>query len=221
MNVLEAIHEHRMLNRRVHRLASLLSEVLPSQGSCLDVGCGDGQVAKLIMERLPGLHVEGIDTLARDECCIPVAQYDGVTIPHPDSSFDVVLLVDVVHHADHPERLLRECSRVARNAVVIKDHQLEGLLAGPTLRFMDGVGNRRFSVESPFNFWPRGRWAQVWQDLSLSVGELRTELHIYPWYCTWLFDRQLHFIVRLDKDGDAVTQGSREEAMDGQGREEA
>jgi hypothetical protein len=37
--------------------------------------------------------------------------------------------------------LLREAARVAREAVVIKDHTKNGLAADATLRFMDRIGN--------------------------------------------------------------------------------
>src|SRR5207244_11235162 len=57
---------------------------------------------------------------------IEVRPFDGDTIPYEDGSFDVALLVDVVHHADHPLELLSEARRVARSCLVIKDQTLEG-----------------------------------------------------------------------------------------------
>jgi hypothetical protein len=41
---------------------------------------------------------------------------------------------------------MREAARVANHSVVIKDHLLEGMFAGPTLHFMDWVGNRGHDV---------------------------------------------------------------------------
>ena len=33
---------------------------------------------------------------------MPVETFDGKTIPYGDGSFDVVMFVDVIHHADPP-----------------------------------------------------------------------------------------------------------------------
>ena len=51
------------------------------------------------------------------------------------------MFVDVLLHTLDPMILLREAIRVARQTVVIKDHTLDGLLAGPTLRAM-GLGRK-------------------------------------------------------------------------------
>jgi hypothetical protein len=118
----------------------------------------------------------------------------------------VLLFVDVLHHSTEPETLLREAARVARRHLVIKDHDQSGLLADPTLRFMDRVGNERFGVDLPYNYWPLSRWRSEWQAMGLVEEEIRRRLGLYPWPASWLFDRSLHFIARLglgDRPDDA------------------
>jgi SAM-dependent methyltransferase len=44
--------------------------------------------------------------------------YDGLHIPFPDDSFDVVLLIFALHHADDPAAVLREARRVCRRHVI-------------------------------------------------------------------------------------------------------
>lgn len=199
MKTIEAIHAKAFVDRRVSKLAPILAGFLPASGQCLDVGCGDGRLVQLIMNQRPELHFQGIDTLVRKNTVFPVQEYDGRVIPFPDASFDAVLFVDVLHHLGNPTSLMREARRVSRGVIVLKDHLLEGMLAGPTLRFMDKVGNRRFGVSLPYNFWRLSRWEEAWQELGLSVARWDTNLRIYPWYCSWLFDRGLHFVVRLER----------------------
>ena len=73
-------------------------------------------------------------------------------LPCADAGADVVLFVDVLHHTSDPLPLLAEARRVARQAIVIKDHLCDGWLADPTLRLMDWFGtpfNEKRSVTEP------------------------------------------------------------------------
>jgi len=128
---------------------------------------------------------------------VPVDPFDGRTLPAPDRSFDAVMLVDVVHHADDPMRLLEEGVRVSRGALLLKDHTLEGFAAGATLRLMDRVGNARHGVALPYHYWPRRRWLEAFEALGLEVAEWIDKPRLYPSPASWVFGRSLHFIARL------------------------
>jgi SAM-dependent methyltransferase len=101
----------------------------------------------------------------RERSHIPVAPFDGQVIPYGDASFDGVMFVDVLHHTQDQIILLREAARVARKVIVIKDHSLNGLFAGPTLRLMDKIGNARHGVALPYNYWPRQKWLNTFEML--------------------------------------------------------
>lgn len=199
MSVLDAIHGGYVFKRRVRVLSGHLAHLLPPDVTVLDIGCGDGLVAKLISEKRPDARLEGIDILVRPQTHIPVKPFDGVKIPWPDNSFDVAMFVDVLHHTEDPMILLREACRVARRALVIKDHCQDGFLAGPTLRFMDWVGNARHRVVLPYNYWPENRWQQAFAELGLNVAQDVRRIGLYPCPANWLFERRLHFIARLEK----------------------
>jgi SAM-dependent methyltransferase len=199
MGLLERIHGDYIFNRRVRVLSRLLSEMIPSGARVLDVGCGDGMLAKLIMEGHPDVEIQGIDVLLRERSHIAVSLFDGRVIPLADESVDIVMFVDVLHHMPDPNILLREAVRVARQGLIIKDHTLDGLFADKTLRFMDWVGNARHGVVLPYNFWPRKRWFEIFRELHLEVQSWEKDLHLYPRPASWFFDRSLHFIAQLGK----------------------
>lgn len=191
------MHGSLVHGRRVRAIAAAIAPMLEHGWRVLDIGCGDGSLAARVMERAPGVEIEGYEVTARPKTAIPVSLFDGRTIPRPDRSADAVMLVDVLHHTDDPTVLMREAARVARHAVVIKDHRMERPLAGPTLRFMDWVGNKPHGVVLPYNYWPQSRWREAWNDLGLSPDRYETRIGLYPWPFNWCFELGLHFVARL------------------------
>jgi SAM-dependent methyltransferase len=128
---------------------------------------------------------------------MPVKTFDGKSIPYGDGSFDVVMFVDVIHHADQPMMLLREAARVARQAIVIKDHLAEGSLAQLTLRLMDWVGNARHGVALPYDYWSLAKWHRVFGKLGLRINSWESNLKLYPLPADLILGRSLHFIALL------------------------
>ena len=144
MSWLDSVHDRYVHRRRSAVLSDWFAKLIPANSTVLDVGCGDGRLARLIADTRPDISIQGIDVLLRHDAVIAVKSFDGQTIPYGQGSFDSVMLVDVLHHTADPTILLREATRAARHSMLIKDHLLQGPLAYPTLRLMDWVeGNRK------------------------------------------------------------------------------
>jgi SAM-dependent methyltransferase len=152
-----------------------------------------------LQAKRPDLSIRGIDVLPRDRTHIPVEVFDGRVIPFDDQSFDTVLFSDVLHHTADPAVLLREARRVALHSVLIKDHNRNGLAAGARLRFMDWVGNARFGVALPYNYWRENQWRTAWQQIGLCPERLITNLGLYPMPANSVFGARLHFVALLTK----------------------
>lgn len=198
MAALNRVHETFVFNRRIEVLPRLLSEAIPAGGGAvLDVGCGDGQVAVNLMALRSDLKVTGVDVMVRRQTHIPVIEYDGSHLPFADKSFDYATIVDVLHHTDDPASVLKEVARVVRKGVIIKDHLREGLLAGPTLRAMDWVGNRGHDVVLPYNYLSRSEWDAAFATAGLHVDSWNERLGLYAPPLSWFFERRLHFVARL------------------------
>ena len=80
---------------------------------------------------------------------------------------------------------------------MIKDHYRKGFAAKARLRFMDWVGNSRFGVALPYNYWTEEQWKTSWHQVGLQPKQLFTKLRLYPSPADWFFGAQLHFIAWL------------------------
>lgn len=188
----------RVYARRIRVLASHLANMIPHDATVLDVGSGDGALAHRVMQSRPDLEFTGVDVLVRPGTLIPVERFDGTRLPFPDDAFDVVTLIDVLHHATDQTALLRDIARVAKRAVLIKDHIVAGWLAHPTLRFMDWVGNARHGVALPYAYWTEAQWRDNLATAGLRIRDRRDHLGLYAWPLSLVFERGLHFMARLE-----------------------
>jgi len=178
-------------------LAAEFSDLIPAEHSVLDIGCGDGLIDALILQRRGDLTITGADVLLRARTHVPMAVFDGERLPFADCSVDSVMFCDVLHHAKDPVRLLREGARVARDCVLIKDHIADGLLATSTLRLMDYIGNSAYGVALPYNYFTRAQWDEAFRSVGLTQQTIRRRLSLYPPVANLVFGRSLHFVARF------------------------
>jgi SAM-dependent methyltransferase len=197
MSWLNSVHGRYVHTRRISVLSDWFSKLIPANSSVLDVGCGDGRLARLIADTRPDISIQGIDVLLRNDAVIAVKSFDGQTIPYGQGSFDSVMLIDVLHHTADPMILLREATRAARQSILIKDHLLQGPLAYPTLRLMDWVGNARHGVALPYNYWTPAKWRHAFDELGLNLISWEKQLKLYPFPANLIFERSLHFVAML------------------------
>ena len=190
-------HGELVFDRRTRVLADALSALLPQGASVLDVGAGDGTIASLCLERRPDIRVEGIDVQIRPNTRIPVRHFDGASLPYGDGGVDVVMFVDVLHHTPDPQRLVEEAARVARRAVVIKDHIANNRVDFATLALMDWVGNAPHEIASPCNYLSRAEWDAVFGKAGLAPRSFTTDVPLYAFPLSAVCGRDLHFIASL------------------------
>lgn len=94
------------------------ADFLEPGSSVLDIGCGIGYALDVLNHELDCVGY-GCDVVQPPMDITRFTRFDGARLPYRDLSFDVALIVFVLHHADDPGVLLREASRVARRAVIV------------------------------------------------------------------------------------------------------
>jgi len=108
--------------------------------SLLDVGCGTGRALSYLKTAYPDLHTVGIEPVeelrqqafAKGFTATEVISGNGQALPFPDKSFDCVVAFGVLHHVEHPEKIIAEIFRVAKKAVFLSDHNIYGWGSAPT-----------------------------------------------------------------------------------------
>ena len=204
LSLIKHLHGRFVSDRRARVLAQLLAADVPKRASVLDVGCGDGTIAHLLRQQIPSLSVQGLEVMARPHCLIDYNIFDGTRIPHEDASFDVYMFVDVLHHTEDIETVLKEGCRVSRRYVLMKEEMYENALDYASLKFMDWVGNRPHGVNLPYNFQTRKQWLEHFASSGLQIVAWRDRIPLYPFPFNTIFSRNLHFIALLSKEADAA-----------------
>ena len=164
----------------------------------LDIGSGSGLVATAVARLRSDVTVEGLDVMVRPDAAIPTSAFDGTTIPLRDDCAQSAILIDVLHHAVDPLRLLSECARVART-VVVKDHFSESWLDRRTLELMDWIGNRPHGVVLPFTYLDLPAWERIHGGAGLIEKSRGSVPGLYPFPLSALFGRGLHFLSLLER----------------------
>ena len=178
-----ALHHRAIHLPRVERVTRALAAQIGHADSLLDVGCGDGSVAQGIGAAIGARRVAGVDVLVRPETAIPVTLYDGEHLPFGGGAFEAVVISDVLHHCEHPARVLCEALRVASRVVAIKDHFRFDRLSGAILLAMDQVGNAAPGVLVRGTYFTAGEWATLVHDAGGRITGLEWPLRIHdlPW----------------------------------------
>jgi 2-polyprenyl-3-methyl-5-hydroxy-6-metoxy-1,4-benzoquinol methylase len=81
---------------------------LSSEGTCLEIGPGEGHLAEIILQYLPRINYIGIET---DTSCHPSLQKKGVTLLNSSTALpplDLVILSHVLEHVTDPRGLLEK-----------------------------------------------------------------------------------------------------------------
>lgn len=179
-----------MVDESRPRVKAILGEIMPylKKGDrILDIGSGSCVVAKGLKDS--GYEITLLDVV--DKSAYPDFRpiiYDGKNIPFSDNSFDVALLITVLHHTKEPVGILKEAVRVAPRIIVMED-----LYNGPFQKYltfaMDSFLNREFFGHPHTNKTER-EWEKVFGKLGLKI----LDRHIHNFWA--FFTSGTFYLVR-------------------------
>ena len=101
----------------------LVAEMIEPGSRVLDVGCGDGELLKLLENRgVDGrgieLSREGVNDCVAKGLAVIQGDADADLADYPDDGFDYVILSQTLQATRHPRMVLEHMLRIGRHAVV-------------------------------------------------------------------------------------------------------
>ncbi len=121
--------------------------------SILDVGCADGGYLQLLSQRFNTYLVIGIDSsleelrlanTLRPSSASSLVCADALALPIKAERFDLIFLKDLLHHTDHPVKVLNECERVLtkEGTVIIAETERDNRI----MRVYSKYGHNHFTL---------------------------------------------------------------------------
>ncbi|MFO0784067.1 MAG: methyltransferase domain-containing protein [Phycisphaerales bacterium] len=202
---MKALMRHLHAGIYAERLRNLVDAIVPELRAgdrVLDVGCGNGTLLDTLQRdrRCPAnVVMHGLERVPRGSEPIPVTAYPGGRMPFADNTFDLVVVADVLHHEPDVEVLLSECARVARRAVLLKDHAREGALAQARISFMDWAANAPYGVPCLYRYLSVAEWHALAAHVGLTVTREVHPMKLYPSGWERVFGGQLQYFAVLAK----------------------
>lgn len=179
----------RVNNFQVRTLAGLTTKkLLPHIGdgeSVLDVGCGLGYQAKDLQKK-KNVHIEGIDVIDYAEADFRCKVFDGMRIPFPDKSFDTTYFAYVLHHAEHPIKLLADAIRVTKKRILILEDTPKTLFDRLIDAYHGWSFNAFYGLKYKSVFRTQEEWENIFKQFHIS------SFKVYP---LGRFERELYFPI--------------------------
>lgn len=184
------------MNRRSRLLAQHVGRLLPPAASVLVISDADTGLLAALASHRRDLTITRIDVPASRGA----ASQDFVAVRPPlpvtDASVDVVVLLDVLHRTEAALHLLAEATRIAREAVVIKDCIRRDWADDYRVWMLDWARRPRGRLPAA-RCWSAGEWTLALQRIGAAIESWETDLRLHAWPVSALVGPSLHFVARV------------------------
>ena len=163
---------------RTPKIVGLFKKELHEDQKILDLGAGGGEIAKYITGHFKA-EVTLLDVLDYNKTDLKLILYNGKKIPFKDNSFDIVLIIFVLHHTKDQINLLKEAKRIGQKIIIFEDtpkNRLEYAL----WKFWDWFLNLGHGVSMVYSSKKEHDWLHIFKKMDLKLVEKKNFRHFLP-----------------------------------------
>jgi len=153
-------------NQRINKILNLIGPCLKKKDKIIDIGSGPCIMAKRLLENGHSLTPVDVKDLSFYKDIEPII-YNGKKLPFKNDSFDVALLIAVLHHTPDPIKIIKEAKRVAKRIIIVED-VYENTFQKLLTFGVDSLINLEF-FGHPHSNKNDEEWLKVFKDLNLKL----------------------------------------------------
>jgi ubiquinone/menaquinone biosynthesis C-methylase UbiE len=156
----------------------------------LDLGAGTGFISRWLRDRVGARPtLTDVVSYGNRERSLPFIELEEpFSVPVADGSFDVVMLLFVLHHVEQredQERLLDEAVRIARYRLIVLEDTPRTRLDLAFNKGWDWFLNLRHRVPAPFTFRRTEEWTEAFKARDLSIVHVESYRAKWPTLMTY------------------------------------
>ena len=152
---------------RIDPIFAAFASVIQPRSRIIDIGAGKGLLAQEMTRQLDA-RVIMVDVAQYNHTNLPLTVCDSRALAFADNSFDHALLSFVLHHSPHPEIILREALRVAREVIVIEND-----VRGAVTRLIDSWPAIRYGTPPCHLTRTRDEWLEWFEEFPVEARVLK------------------------------------------------
>lgn len=153
----------------------------------LDIGAGTCHISKYLLDKNYQVTALDVSNQSLVNDVTPVI-YDGKNFPFENDSFDISLILTVLHHTNHPRTIIEEAKRVSKRIVIMEDLYVNTIHKFITY-FIDSLTNLEFNNHPHNNLTDNG-WKKVFNEFELTIKEIQYRRSLLVlWQGTYLLEK--------------------------------
>jgi ubiquinone/menaquinone biosynthesis C-methylase UbiE len=179
---------YRIGRRRANDMIGNFEHLLKKKDAILDIGSGSCNVSEILSKRQYKVVSLDVQNLSFVKSLSPLL-YNGKRIPFRDDSFDVSLILAVLHHTTTPENIIKEAGRVSKKIIIIEDIYSTKFQKYLTY-FFDSLSNLEIIGHPHKNQNDEG-WKKTFKKLGLKLIDVKYSNSLF------VFKHATYYCVRI------------------------
>lgn len=155
---------------RAESMVDIFKPFLNKNDKIIDIGAGVCNVCEVLQKNHYQVTPLDVVNLSFVKNIKPLI-YDGKTIPFKANTFDKALILTVLHHVHHPENVIKEAKRVAKEIIIVEDIYSDWFHKYLTY-FFDSLLNLEF-VGHPHSNKSDQEWQKTFKKLGLKLIDVK------------------------------------------------